>query len=976
MTTVTGDLPLIGRNKELAALLDLLKEPQHGKGGLILLTGPAGVGKTRLAREVLARAGADKWRILQGKCMNGISAPFLPVREALRDGHLEHLMDFMSPPKVEHAFLISSSGRTFAMAHRTKSGLDSDIFAGMVTAVMTFVKETIHHMTSGLAEGAVLSRMDYGNYHILVEGRSYGILAVIFTNQETELLKDDMADTMDRIGAKYTDILTNWDGCEENLPPVQKDIELFISSGKYDGVDEVTEPENRHWRLLTNLTRGLERALKEAPMLMFIDDLQWIDQSSLGILRHLLERLKERPFVVLGTYRPEDVTGAHPLMVMRRELEPMGMVEEVTLTGMDERSVRSIVALELGEELGNSELGELITRNSGGMAFLARELVTLLKIEGVVKREEGRWHLCIPIEAVGIPKKASEAVLAMVGQLSKEEREVLETSAVIGEVFRPEIVSGVLDMSAFHVHRALREMEQRHRLVRAKDGGKEYQFTNPLVREVVYDHIPKALTKEYHKAITDCLVKEKGTGMAQLAQIAENALAGEHPDAIKHLCAAGESARKEFLNAQAVQYYGSALRLSKDDEREAILEALGDTEFFAGRSEEAAAWFEAAVFAANEKARRVHLVTRRARALERLGKYAEGFSAMEAEAPDGSTLALTKARWYSTRAFLLFRLMRYDEARSQAQEALDLLNTSGGDANDIADAYNTVGVSIASYGKISEGAKYLEKGLTVAEAGGALPQAARIRINLVNFELEVGGFSTAYELAHQALRDSERMGNRFFVGACYHTIGYCQRQMGDLTSAIVSLTTSMDILRPLDMYVWLAGTLQERARIYIDLGMLDEAEKDALEGLKLTRGTILEWDGKAVLGEVFLAQGRLDEAEKMIKAALALIEKGTGRIYICICRRNLARIYQKQGRRAESEKEYERGMDIESGALQKVHRVLGLRWWGEALMEWGEPSLARKKLEEAADTARKIGMLNELKLIEKDLKEEIDPRAK
>jgi len=80
-----GELPLVGRGEELRRLLERLGRARAGQAGLVLLLGEAGVGKTRLAEELLAGLSAGEWLIFRGRCP-ALEAPppLLPLAEALR----------------------------------------------------------------------------------------------------------------------------------------------------------------------------------------------------------------------------------------------------------------------------------------------------------------------------------------------------------------------------------------------------------------------------------------------------------------------------------------------------------------------------------------------------------------------------------------------------------------------------------------------------------------------------------------------------------------------------------------------------------------------------------------------------------------------------------------------------------------------------------------------------------------------------
>ena len=81
---------LVGRDAELSALEDaLLSVGRERSGGLVLLAGEAGMGKTRLAHELAERARSLGWEVMWGSCAEAeVALPYLPFVEALGD-HFE-----------------------------------------------------------------------------------------------------------------------------------------------------------------------------------------------------------------------------------------------------------------------------------------------------------------------------------------------------------------------------------------------------------------------------------------------------------------------------------------------------------------------------------------------------------------------------------------------------------------------------------------------------------------------------------------------------------------------------------------------------------------------------------------------------------------------------------------------------------------------------------------------------------------------
>lgn len=79
------ELSFSGRDKEIAALVEFLNECLKARGRTVVVSGEAGIGKTRLVNEVIERAQKLGFRILEGQCLPGSATPYLPFEEALRE---------------------------------------------------------------------------------------------------------------------------------------------------------------------------------------------------------------------------------------------------------------------------------------------------------------------------------------------------------------------------------------------------------------------------------------------------------------------------------------------------------------------------------------------------------------------------------------------------------------------------------------------------------------------------------------------------------------------------------------------------------------------------------------------------------------------------------------------------------------------------------------------------------------------------
>ena len=101
--------------------------------------------------------------------------------------------------------------------------------------------------------------------------------------------------------------LVSWSGNMSETKDIEPKISMLIDCGKYDGKFLVDDPKIKQENLFDNVLLGIQRSSIDKPTLLFLDDLQWADVTTLNLLHYLARNIKQNRILVLGTYRPEDI---------------------------------------------------------------------------------------------------------------------------------------------------------------------------------------------------------------------------------------------------------------------------------------------------------------------------------------------------------------------------------------------------------------------------------------------------------------------------------------------------------------------------------------------------------------------------------------------------------------------------------------------------------------------------------------------
>lgn len=222
-------------------------------------------------------------------------------------------------------------------------------------------------------------------------------------------------------------------------------------------------------RMIREATAFLQQASRTIPLVLFLDDLQWADVSTLDLLLDLTSRLDSTPILVIGTYRPHGpARGRSAFHQTRLQLQRRGSYRELNLDFLNEEDCRQYLALEFpGCEFPPSFEALARARTAGNPLFLV-ELARFLKDRGFAVRQEGVWRLTRPL--ADLEGEAPESVRAMIqaklDQLSDVERRLLLAASAQGLDFDSAVVAKALCEDAAQVEEGLDAVQAAWGIVR------------------------------------------------------------------------------------------------------------------------------------------------------------------------------------------------------------------------------------------------------------------------------------------------------------------------------------------------------------------------------------------------------------------------------------------------------------------------------------------------------------------------------
>jgi PAS domain S-box-containing protein len=283
-----------------------------------------------------------------------------------------------------------------------------------------------------------------------------------------------------------------------NLVP---ELELVI--GKQPPVPELPpqEAQNRFEAVLRGFLGAFAR--KEHPLVLFLDDLQWLDPATLRLLEQLVTDPKGQHLLLIGAYRDNEVTSHHPLM---RTLDAIrkteAIVHQIELEPLSLADVNQLLSDALRCELAHARpLAKLVHEKTAGNPFFIIQFLTNLVEEDLLEFEarEAAWRWDLNrIRAKGFTDNVVDLMITKLRRLPATTQEALKQLSCLGNSAKINTLSVVHETSEDEVHSDLWEAARLEFIVRL-DGS--YKFVHDRVQEAAYSLIPEELRAAAHLRI-------------------------------------------------------------------------------------------------------------------------------------------------------------------------------------------------------------------------------------------------------------------------------------------------------------------------------------------------------------------------------------------------------------------------------------------------------------------------------------------
>ncbi|NEU82186.1 AAA family ATPase [Nostoc sp. UIC 10630] len=358
---------------------------------------------------------------------------------------------------------------------------------------------------------------------------------------------------------------------------------------------------------------------KDHPLVIFLDDLQWVDSASLKLIQLLTNEANQGYLLLIGAYRDNEVFPAHPLMVMLDEIRKTSVtVNSLTLKPLNQLQLNQLVAdtLNCAENVALS-LSQLVDRKAQGNPFFATQILKSLHQDQLIKFNflEGCWQC--DISQINQQTLADDVVEFMVFQLRRlpeTTQQQLKLAACIGNQFDLKTLAIVSKQSEVETADCLWKALQEGLILPQSEVykfflGSEnqaatqehsemvvYKFLHDRVQQAAYSLIPEAQKQSTHLQIGRLLLEntplhQQEEGIFAIVNQFNYGLElleepGERENLVRLNLIAGCKAKNSTAYATAVEYLKVAMLLlpinawqSSYDLTLAIYESAAEAEY-------------------------------------------------------------------------------------------------------------------------------------------------------------------------------------------------------------------------------------------------------------------------------------------------------------------------------------------------------------------------------------------------------------
>jgi predicted ATPase len=708
------------------------------------------------------------------------------------------------------------------------------------------------------------------------------------------------------------------------LDPALEDTRPYLFSllGIVDGDDPLAQIDGqiKKRRTLEAIKRILLRESLNQPLMVFFEDLHWIDRATQEFLNLLADSIGTAKILLLVNYRPEYSHGwGSKTYYTQLRLDPLG-----------KESAEEMLSALLGDEKGLLPLKRVIIERTEGTPFFMEEMVQVLFEEGALAREGMAVRLTRPLGELKIPPTVQGILAARIDRLPADAKELLQTLAVIGREFPFSLIRAVVTKPEHELNCLLNDLQLGEFIYEQPAvSDTEYIFKHALTQEVSYNSVLIERRQLLHERTAAALEMLYANAVEEhLAELAHHfERSANHDKAITYLVRAAERASQRSASTEAVEQLGIASRILKTlpktaqrDQQELILQMMLGPLLIATKGN-ASPEVEQIYLRVRELAQQLNGVSQQFPSLfglrsvhlvrgELLRAHELSQQLVILAESENDTEHLLEARVALGNTFLLQGALR--QAHTQFEEALGIYDQKRHRSHAFVYGIDPgvfclgrIIMALPALGYVDQAVEKKRALLALAREISHPLSLVLALMNACEFHLFRCEAEPAKELSESAMRVAEEQGLANLLGQATIYSGATLAQKGQTSEGISRIRQGLAACRATGAVLFRPFFLKFLADAYLRAEQLTEGLAVVDEALCLvsqTQERYPEAELWRLKGELAGQTGLecLPEAESCLRKAIAVAHSQAAKLWELRATTSLARLLAKQGRRDEA----------------------------------------------------------------------------
>ncbi|MBC8350838.1 MAG: protein kinase [Planctomycetes bacterium] len=327
-------------------------------------------------------------------------------------------------------------------------------------------------------------------------------------------------------------------------------------------------PQRQKEKTLELLLDWIHNQAAQQPLLFIVEDLHWIDPSTIEFLGQLVEQGQGDSLLMVFTFRPD----------FQPPWSSLTHQTQIGLNRLRKKQIIEMMQVNTGLKEVPPEIADQIVDRTGGVPLFVEEFTKMVQETGGIGAVDGEVAITDSFSLAKIPATLRDLLMARLDRMDAN-REVMQLGAALGREFTHELIEAVWPDSAGLQEELDKLVDAEVLNRRGRPPKCTYQFKHALIQDAAYGSLLKTTRQEFHQAIAESLEK----GFADVVETQPELLArhfteaGMTQPAIQYWLLAGQRSQTRSANDEAISQFRAGLGLvaSLDESPERDQQELG-----------------------------------------------------------------------------------------------------------------------------------------------------------------------------------------------------------------------------------------------------------------------------------------------------------------------------------------------------------------------------------------------------------------